>query len=101
MNAVAVEKKSKTPDRQILEQIVALSSEGVLLIDARDACMPVVFVNPAYETLTGYAAEELVGSTWQMLNRDGVPALEELRAAFGKSEAIEIDLPDLRKDGTL
>lgn len=101
MNAVAAEKKNETPDRQVLEQIVARGSEGVLLIDARDAGMPVVFVNPAYEALTGYAAEELVGSAWQMLDRDGVPALEELRTALCRFEALDIDLPDLRKDGTL
>jgi diguanylate cyclase (GGDEF)-like protein/PAS domain S-box-containing protein len=88
-------------DRHALEQIVTRISEAVVLIDAQDACMPIVFVNPAFEKLTGYTADEVVGMPWQPFNRDrvGDPELERLRAAVSRAEAVEVSLPDVRKDG--
>jgi diguanylate cyclase (GGDEF)-like protein/PAS domain S-box-containing protein len=103
MQTAAETRRPQTLNRHWLDQIVSRTNEGVLLIDARDPCMPVVYVNPAFESLTGYAADEIVGAPWQPLQREqDVPsALEELRAAVSRSEAVEVDLPDLRKDGSV
>lgn len=91
----------KSLSRHTLEQIVALSSEGILLADAQDPSLPIVYANPAYEGLTGYSARELTGNGWQLLKRDeGQPELEKLKAAIGRSEPCQVTLPDLRKDGT-
>ncbi|HVS25373.1 MAG TPA: PAS domain S-box protein, partial [Gammaproteobacteria bacterium] len=93
----------KSLSRHTLEQMVTLSSEGVLLADAQDPNLPIVYANPAYETLSGYTAEELKGTSWQLAKRDGdgQPELERLKAAIGRSEPCRVTLPDLRKDGTL
>ena len=90
------------PSRHILEQIATLSSEGILVIDASEADYRVVYVNPAYETLTGYSAEETVGCPWRVLDTDGEdsPATAALRAALGCADNYVADLPDVRKDGT-
>jgi PAS domain S-box-containing protein/diguanylate cyclase (GGDEF)-like protein len=92
----------KTLSRQTLEQMVTLSSEGILLADAQDPNLAVVYTNPAYEDLTGYSAEELAGTSWPLVKRDGEgqPELERLKAAIGRSEPCQVTLPDLRKDGT-
>ncbi len=89
------------PSRHILEQIATLSSEVILVIDASEADYRVVYVNPAYEALTGYSAEETVGEPWRALDTDGedAPATAELRAALGTAENYVADLPDVRKDG--
>jgi diguanylate cyclase (GGDEF)-like protein len=52
--------------------------------------------------LSGYTAEELTGTSWPLVKRDGEgqPELERLKAAIGRSEACRVTLPDLRKDGT-
>jgi PAS domain S-box-containing protein/diguanylate cyclase (GGDEF)-like protein len=92
----------KTLSRHTLEQMVTLSSEGILLADAKDPNLTIVYANPAYEDLTGYSAEELTGTGWPLVKRDGegLPELEKLKAAIGRSEACQVTLPDLRKDGT-
>lgn len=92
----------KSLSRHTLEQMVTLSSEGLLLADAQDPNLPIVYANPAYEVLTGYTAEELTGTSWPLVKRDGdgQPELERLKAAIGRSEACSVTLPDLRKDGT-
>jgi PAS domain S-box-containing protein/diguanylate cyclase (GGDEF)-like protein len=92
----------KSLSRHTLEQMVTLSSEGILLADAQNPSLPIVYANPAYEDLTGYSAEELTGLSWPLVKRDseGQPELERLKAAIGRSEACQVTLPDLRKDGT-
>jgi PAS domain S-box-containing protein/diguanylate cyclase (GGDEF)-like protein len=92
----------KSLSRHTLEQMVTLSSEGILLADAQDPNLPIVYANPAYEGLTGYTAEELAGNSWLLVKRDvdGQPELERLKAAIGRSEPCQVTLSDLRKDGT-
>jgi len=92
----------KQISRQVLEQIAALSSEGIIILDASDSALPIVYANGAYESLTGYGAEEVLGHSWRLLT-DGPedhPQLRELRSAMGRSEPWEMIVPDIRKDGT-
>lgn len=74
-----------------------------MLVDARGPGKPVIYVNPAFETLTGYTADEVLGLPWRLLQRDcnGDPALDRLRSAVAAGEPVEVDLPDLRKDGSV
>src|SRR5690606_34886515 len=92
-----------SPDRQCLEQIVARSSEGILLLDARQAGLPIVYVNPAFESLTGYRTAELIGKRWHVLKRERGQhrGIDDLQAAVERGEPIEVELPDQRKDGTV
>src|SRR5882672_7515594 len=92
----------KSLSRHFLEQVVALSSEGILVIDAQDSSLPVVYANHAYEDLTGYSSTDLAGHAWSMLRReaDGDPELQRLKIAIGRAEACRSTIADLRKDGT-
>jgi PAS domain S-box-containing protein len=92
----------KSLSRHFLEQVVLLSSEGILLVDAQDPSLPVVYANRAYENLTGYSALELSGRPWSMMGREAEsePGLQRLRAAIGRADPCRVVVPDLRKDGT-
>jgi len=91
------------PDRHCLEQIVARSTEGILLLDARQPGLPIVFVNPAFESLTGYRTGELIGKRWHVLKRERGQhrGIDDLQAAVERGEPIDVELPDQRKDGTV
>ena len=69
----------KSLSRHTLEQMVTRSSEGILLADAQDPGLPIVYANPAYEALTGYTVEELAGHSWPLdwKLRVTVPKLSE------------------------
>ena len=88
--------------RQTLELIAQSSVEAVIVIDASRSELPIIYVNPAYEVLTGYAADEAVGQSWPLLGGDCEPSdeLAALKTALGRSEAHITTLPDVRKDGT-
>jgi diguanylate cyclase (GGDEF)-like protein/PAS domain S-box-containing protein len=88
-------------NRQMLEQIVAASSAGVLVVAADQPELRIVYANAAYEQLTGYALAELAGRPWGVLARAafGEQALTALKAAMGRGEACAATISDVRKDG--
>jgi PAS domain S-box-containing protein/diguanylate cyclase (GGDEF)-like protein len=92
----------KSLNRHALEQVVALSSDGILIVDAQDPNLSVVYANAAYEELTGYSVEELAGRSWSLVGRDaeGESELQRLKAAIGRAEPCRVIVADLRKDGT-
>jgi diguanylate cyclase (GGDEF)-like protein/PAS domain S-box-containing protein len=86
---------------QLLRRLVDASPVPVALVDARDAGQPVVYVNPGFEALTGYAAADLVGRNLRLLqgeHRDQ-EALQRLREALARGEACEATVRNLRRDG--
>ena len=94
--------RAKPLSRHILKQIVATVAEGVLVVDACDSELKVVFANPAYEQQSGFSAAELEGAPWQLLQRDTErsPELAKLRQAIGHGESGEAHVLDIRKDGS-
>lgn len=92
----------KSLNRHALEQIVALSSDGILIVDARSASLPVVYANPAYEAMTGYSAGEVVGQSWSLARWDAErqPELQRLKDAISRGESYRAAVSDARKNGT-
>jgi diguanylate cyclase (GGDEF)-like protein/PAS domain S-box-containing protein len=89
-------------NRHTLEQIVAASSAGVLIVDASHPELPIVYANAAYEQLTGFSLPELAGHPWTPLTRaaDGDETFASLKSAIGRGAACRAAIPDVRKDGT-
>ena len=75
---------------------------AVCLADARDDDLPLVYVNPAFERLTGWAADELLGRELGFLRgpeSEGA-ALDALDAALAGGRACRVTLSSIRRDGT-
>lgn len=87
--------------RHILELIAQSSSEAVIVVDADPADAEVAYVNPAFEELTGYGAEEVVGRPWRLLAEPSGDSadVDALRAAMAGGEEHVATLPDVAKDG--
>ena len=62
----------------------------------------IVYVNPAFERITGYSAQEVSGREGRFLVRDDLaqPDLEEIRAALREKREGRALLRNYRKDGT-
>src|SRR5271154_34471 len=90
-------------DSDMYRRLVETLSEGVVLIDARGNDHPVLFVNPAFETLTGYSSAELLGRNLRLLQADDrdQDGRHRLRDALNRGESCRVLLRNYRKDGTL
>jgi PAS domain S-box-containing protein len=93
-----------SPDKLLLlDRAVTASTNSIVITDPNQPGDPIVYVNPAFERTTGYAAEEAVGRNCRFLqgeDRDQ-PALGELRAAVREGRHYTVVLRNYRKDGTL
>jgi len=90
-------------DAGLFRGLLESSPEGVVLVDAQNPDHPVVYANPAFEVLTGYLADELIGRNLRFLqaNDREQDARQRLREALERGEACRVLLRNYRKDGTL
>jgi two-component system cell cycle response regulator len=90
-------------DQGLYRRLVESSPEGLVLIDAQDSDHPVVYVNPAFEALTGYSAAELMGRNLRLLQADDreQDGRHRLRDALSRGETCRVLLRNYRKDGSL
>ncbi|WP_296695505.1 EAL domain-containing protein [Rhodoferax sp.] len=84
------------------EQALVSSSNGIMITRSDDRDHSIVYVNPAFERITGYSAAEVIGREGRFLVRDDLaqPDLEEIRAALREKRQGEALLRNYRKDGT-
>ena len=87
----------------LLAQAVDQSHDGVTIADAKKQGFPLIYVNRAFEKLTGYTSDEVVGNSYRILQGiDTVqPGLDIIRAAVSKGEGCLVTLRNYRKDGSM
>ncbi len=88
---------------RLRDRAIAASANGIVISDPNLPDNPIVYVNPAFERMTGYAADEVVGRNCRFLqgeDRDQ-PGIGELRAAIREGRSCEVVMRNYRKDGSL
>ncbi|MCE7913350.1 MAG: PAS domain-containing protein [Nitrosomonas sp. PRO4] len=88
---------------QVLSKILDSCVNGVSLADPDQEDMPLVYVNKAFETITGYTLAETVGRNCRFLqgkDRDQ-PGVIQLRQALKDKKPIEVTLRNYRRNGEL
>jgi PAS domain S-box-containing protein len=87
--------------RRLLDRAVAASSNGIVITDPKLADNPIVYVNPAFEKISGYGTDEVMGRNCRFLQADDrdQPALDELRVALREERECRVVLRNYRKDG--
>ena len=76
---------------------------GVVISDARAPDMPIVYVNPMFEQMSGYAASEVLGRNCRFLqgNETFQPGLDAIRRAIRDKANGHATLRNYRKDGSM
>lgn len=100
--ATAIERKQSEVRLHLMERTVASSSNGIVITDANQPDNPVIYVNPAFESITGYTVEDVVGHNCRFLQgTDTDPSVvTELRAAIQEQQECHVILQNYRKDGS-
>ncbi|MCU0734095.1 MAG: PAS domain-containing protein [Methylotetracoccus sp.] len=88
---------------QVLSRILDSCVNGVTLADPDLDDMPIVYANKAFEKMTGYSQEEILGHNCRFLQGEDreQEARYPLRQAIDNSEPAEVTIRNYRKDGQL
>lgn len=88
---------------QVLSKILDSCVNGVTLADPDIEDMPIVYANKAFENMTGYSQEEIIGRNCRFLQGEDreQDARYQLRQALESNEPVEVTIRNYRKDGKL
>ncbi|MYN02685.1 EAL domain-containing protein [Pseudoduganella sp. DS3] len=86
----------------LLRQRAIESSTNAVVITSCDLHNPIVYVNPAYERITGYSSAEVLGTSPRLLFGQDLdqPGIDELRSAIREQRDGHAVLRCYRKDGS-
>lgn len=88
---------------ELLTQILDSCINGVTLADPDQKDTPIVYANRAFQRITGYAPEEIIGHNGRILqgNDRNQEGRTRVREAIDKRRPVEVTLRNYRKDGRL
>lgn len=77
-------------------------TSGITVADVSAPDMPLIYVNPAFEVMTGYSLEDVVGKNCRFLqgHESQQPGIELVRQAIRHERELTVVLKNFRKDGT-
>ncbi len=83
------------------EAAVGMIPSGVVLTDATIDDNPIIYVNRAFEMMTGYSAAEVIGRNCRLLQGpDTDPAaIASIRSAVSLGRDVEVEILNYRKNG--
>lgn len=87
----------------LLARALASSREGIVITDSSLPENPIIYANTAFERITGYELDEMLGKNCRFLQRDDrqQPILKDFRRAVAEGQPFQGALRNYRKDGSL
>jgi len=88
---------------ELLRRAMSAANEGLVIAEAGTPDHPIIYVNPAFERLTGYRTEEVLGRNCRFLQRNDTrqAGLDHLREALRASTGCLAMVRNYRKDGSM
>ncbi|MBI5937011.1 MAG: PAS domain S-box protein [Betaproteobacteria bacterium] len=95
------ELKRAVEQSRLLAGAMEQTDEGVFIVDAKQPDIPLIYVNRAFEQMTGYAREELLGRNYRFLEGETANqlALDLSNEGLDDSKSIRAVLRSYRKNG--
>ncbi|WP_397333973.1 PAS domain S-box protein [Nostoc sp. FACHB-152] len=97
------QRKQTEEGLRLRDRAIAASSNGIIIADASIPNGPIIYVNPAFERMTGYCADEVIGQNFQLFQSADIEQsrLKDLSAAMQAGRNCTFIFRNYRKDGSL
>lgn len=95
------ERKRHEAQLLLLERSVDVSVNGVVIADAQQPGLPLVYINERFEQMTGFPRAEVLGQNCRFLQgRDTNQAsVQRIRDALSQQQELRIEILNYRKNG--
>lgn len=96
------ERKRTEGELRIRTRAIECATNGILIAEALSSNNAIVYVNPAFEELTGYSASDAVGKNCGFLEGPGTDVAQAavIQQAFQQHEECHVTILHYLKDGT-
>jgi diguanylate cyclase (GGDEF)-like protein/PAS domain S-box-containing protein len=97
------ERRQREEQLRLRERALHAASNGIVIARCDGPDNPIEYVNPAFERISGYSAEEVAGRDPRFMAAPGMDEKERnvLREAIAANRSVNVVLRNLRKDGEL
>ncbi|MBW6524879.1 PAS domain S-box protein [Sphingomonas sp. RHCKR47] len=96
------EQRQSESDLRLRDEALRAVSQGILVVDARDAAQPIILVSGGFEALTGYRADEVIGRNCRFLQgaRTSADDIRRIRDAIVAKQPCSVEILNYRADGS-
>jgi PAS domain S-box-containing protein len=96
------QQKARERRLDLFGRAIESAAQGITIADAGQSDEPLVYANAAFERITGYGVEEVLGRNCRFLQgeRTDDAAVARLRRAIDREEPVSVELLNYHKDGT-
>ncbi len=95
----------KLAEKQLIikENALASATNGIIITDPNKKNNPIIYCNKAFEKITGYDANKLLGKNSRFLQGKDYnqPGLMKIREAMRKKKEVSAVIRNYKKDGTM
>jgi PAS domain S-box-containing protein len=97
------ERKKTEIELLLRNKAIEQSPSAISIVDAQSYDMPLIYINPAFEKITGYTPDDVLGCNCRFLqgNDRDQPEIQQMREVIRNQQSITVILRNYRKDGTL
>jgi PAS domain S-box-containing protein len=94
--------RAATTTGDLRDRALASMDQAVVIADAAQQGFPTVYVNPAFERMTGWSQRQILGQSCAVLQGDDTDseAVGQLSAALADGRPATVTLLNRRRDGT-
>ncbi|BAZ23805.1 methyl-accepting chemotaxis sensory transducer with phytochrome sensor [Kalymmatonema gypsitolerans NIES-4073] len=87
---------------RLRDRAIAAASNAIFITDAHQKDNPIIFCNPAFETITGYSLEEALGRNYRFLLGGDTEqtTVKQIRDTVSDASECQIVIKNYHKDGT-
>ncbi len=90
-------------DLRLSNRAIAANSNGIIIADVTTANKPIIYVNPAFEKMTGYLSADIIGQSFPLLANIQInqSELAQLTAAMTTGQDSTVILRNFHEDGSI
>jgi PAS domain S-box-containing protein len=97
-----VEKQERLEEQiHIRTKAMESTAEGIFIIDAQKPDFPVIYANPAFQTMTGYSRRDIIGQDYFFFHgtEANSPIVNEIKETISKGKSFHGEILNFQKDG--